>query len=204
MSKKRVKSALTQAVMGISVLLGAQLYAPLASAKRSTEDFVPPITLEKELGRKFVLRMAGLPDGVGQAMLRIDAADQAMNSHQEVSGLSGADVWVVGLQDWQQTDWLKNSPWHALFAARLSESAETTLFRSFQWRVRTGQHIDVHFVNLSQAQDVPRLCLALAVYDLSRELMPQLRLNGSATRSARARNCIREGWRDMPVASNFE
>ncbi|MCR8828058.1 hypothetical protein [Pseudosulfitobacter koreensis] len=201
MLNTRAKSALRRAVMAISVVLGAQLYAPSASAKRSTGDFVPPVTLEKELGRKFVLRMAGMPDGIGQAMMRIDAADQAMNNRQPVSDLSGADVWVVGLEDWHQTDWLKDSPWHALFAARLSESPETSLFRSFQWRVHTGQHIDVHFVNLSQVSEVPPLCLALAVYDLSREVMPELRLNGSATRSARARKCMREGWSDMPVAS---
>jgi hypothetical protein len=171
-------------------------------AKRSSDSFVPSITLEKELGRKFIMRMAGMPKDVGEAIWQVDATDQALNRHQEVTGLSGADVWVVGLQDWQQTDWLKDSPWHTLFAERLNGTADTTVFRSFQWRVRPGQHVDVHFVNLSQTQDMPALCLALAVYDLSREAMPALRVNGKATRSARARNCMREGWRNMPVASN--
>ncbi len=202
MLNKQVKSALTQAVMGFSVFLGAQIYAPLAYAQRGAEDFVPPITLEKELGRKFILRMAGMPDGVGRAMMQIDAPDQAMNRHQQVSDLSGADVWVVGLQDWQQTDWLRDTPWSTLFAERLNATPDSTVYRSFQWRVRTGQYIDVHFVNLSQTRDMPPLCLALAVYDLSREVMPELRVNGRAIRSARARSCVREGWHDMPLASN--
>ncbi|MBM2292828.1 hypothetical protein JQX09_17490 [Sulfitobacter pseudonitzschiae] len=202
MLNKRVKSALTQAVMGISVLLGTQFYAPPSYAQRGAGDFVPPITLEKELGRKFVLRMAGMPEGVGRAMMQIDAPDQAMNRHQEVSDLAGADVWIVGLQDWQQTDWLRDTPWSALFAERLNETPDSTVYRSFQWRVRTGQYVDVHFVNLSQTQGMPPLCLALAVYDLSREVMPELRVNGRAIRSARARSCAREGWRDMPFASN--
>lgn len=202
MLNKRVKSVLTRTVMGISVLLGAQLYAPLALAKRTGEDFVPPITLEKELGRKFVLRMAGMPEGVGAALRKVDATERVINRHQQVSRLSGADVWVVGLADWHQTDWLRDSPWHALFAERLNETAESTVYRSFSWRVRPGQRIDVHFVNLSKASDMPPLCLALAVYDLSREVMPELRLNGSATRSARASNCLREGWQDLPFASN--
>lgn len=202
MLNKQVKSALTQAVIAFSVLVGAQFYAPVVYAQRGAEDFVPPVTLEKELGRKFILRMAGMPDGVGRAMLQIDAPDQAMNRHQPVSNLSGADVWVVGLQDWQQTDWLRDTPWNALFAERLNATPDSTTYRSFQWRVRTGQYIDVHFVNLSRTKDMPPLCLALAVYDLSREIMPELRENGRAIRSARARSCVREGWNDIPLASN--
>ena len=57
-------------------------------------------------------------------------------------------------------------------------------------------------MNLSRTKDMPPLCLALAVYDLSREVMPELRVNGRAIRSARARSCVREGWNDMPLASN--
>lgn len=202
MLNKHVKSALTQAVIGFSVLVGAQIHAPLAYAQRGAEEYVPPITLEKELGRKFILRMAGMPDGVGQAMMQIDATDQAMNRHQQVSDLAGADVWVVGLQDWQQTDWLRDTPWSALFAERLNATPDSTIYRSFQWRVRTGQYVDVHFVNLSQTKQMRPLCLALAVYDLSREVMPELRVNGRAIRSARARSCVREGWNDIPLASN--
>ena len=70
MLNKQVKSALTQAVIAFLVLVGAQIHAPVVYAQRGAEDFVPPVTLEKELGRKFILRMAGMPDGVGRAMLQ--------------------------------------------------------------------------------------------------------------------------------------
>ncbi|MEX0308607.1 MAG: hypothetical protein AB3N17_00020 [Tateyamaria sp.] len=142
--------------------------------------------LDTELDRRIVLRSVRMPDAFGRLILDIDSDRKILDRAANVVKLTDADVWVVGLQGWSDTEWLAESPLHTLFAEDLHAASDELTFKSFQWNVRDGQMLDVHFVNLDRAHDLTNACLAELVYRLSQRAVANRRAGDLSLVSARA------------------
>ena len=116
----------------------------------------------------FVLRAAGMPRSFTTQLMAADAAHKAIDTKAEVASLTEADVWVIGLEDWAATDWLRTSPIYALFAERLHGTDAQTPYRMFNWRLRDGRQVDLYFVHLGHAGGAAEACVASTIYAMSR------------------------------------
>lgn len=147
--------------------------------------------LRSSASGSFVLRAAGMPRSFTIQLMAADAAHKAIDTKAEVASLTEADVWVIGLEDWAATDWLRSSPIHALFAERLNRTAPDRPYRMFNWRLRDGRQVDLYFVHLGHAGGTDEACIASTIYAMSRA--------GIAAR----RGAAAQGWgglRAQPVA----
>lgn len=142
--------------------------------------------VDTELDRSIVLRSVRMPGAFGKLLLDMDAEARMIDRARDVATLTDADVWVVGLEGWSDTDWLESSPLHRLFAKHLHVASPALRFKSFQWNVRDGQMMDVHFVNLERVSDVSEACLAELVYRLSQRAVSHRRAADLSLVSARA------------------
>ncbi|WP_299612327.1 hypothetical protein [uncultured Tateyamaria sp.] len=181
--------ALTRGLALGMALMGAVWTAP-ASALNVDRLTTTSAAMDTELNRAIVLRSVRMPGAFGKLILDLDASAGLIDRTRDVADLTDADVWVVGLQDWSDTQWLKSSPLHTLFAAHLHSAAPTQKFKSFQWNVRNGQMLDVHFVNLNSAGTLSEACLAELVYRLSQRAVTSRRVADLSLVSARARPLV--------------
>lgn len=116
----------------------------------------------------FVLRAAGMPRSFTIQLMAADAEHKAIDTDAEVASLTEADVWVIGLEDWAATDWLRSSPLHTLFAEQLHRTAPDRPYRMFSWRLRNGRQVDLYFVHLGHAGGAAEACVASTIYAMSR------------------------------------
>ncbi|MEO0865072.1 MAG: hypothetical protein AAFY39_10900 [Pseudomonadota bacterium] len=168
-----------------AALLGLCATAP-ASALNFDELATTNAAISTELDRTIVLRSVRMPGAFGRLILDLDRAHGMINRTSDVTRLTDADVWVVGLKGWSDTAWLEESPLHSLFAGDLHSASPDLQFKSFQWNVRGGQMLDVHFVNLEQTSDLSHACLAEMVYRLSHRAVAHRRAGDMSLVSARA------------------
>ncbi|KIC48595.1 hypothetical protein RA29_12790 [Tateyamaria sp. ANG-S1] len=171
--------ALAAAVLSMS-------WAAPATALNIDELKTTSEAVDTEMDRAIVLRSVRMPGAFGKLILDMDAEAGLIDRKREVANLTDADVWVVGLKGWSDTDWLETSPLHRLFAAQLHAASPAQRFKSFQWNVRGGQMLDVHFVNLSRAAELSEACLAELVYRLSQRAVTSRRVADLSLVSARA------------------
>lgn len=157
-----------------------------ASALNIDELKTTAAAVDTELDRAIVLRSVRMPGAFGSLLLDLDADAGMIDRTRDVANLTDADVWVVGLEGWSDTDWLQTSPLHKLFAAHLHSASPALRFKSFQWNVRDGQMMDVHFVNLKRASELSEACLAELVYRLSQRAVTSRRVADLSLVSARA------------------
>ena len=168
-----------------AAVLGMTGTAP-AVALNFYELYTTSAEIYTELDRSVILRSVRMPGTFGRLILDIDRGRGMINRSTDVARLTDADVWVVGLEGWTDTAWLEESPLHTLFAKDLHTAPEHLKFKSFQWNVREGQMLDVHFVNLDRTRDLSHACLAELVYRLSQRAIASRRAADLSLVSARA------------------
>ncbi|MEO0390342.1 MAG: hypothetical protein AAF218_05315 [Pseudomonadota bacterium] len=139
---------------------------------------------------RFVLRAAGMPRSFTTKLIEADAEHAVLDTEAKVASLTEADVWVIGLADWAQTEWLQGSPLYQLFAQRLHHTDADTPYRMFNWTLHDGRQIDLYFVHLGHVNVTGEACLASTIYALSR--------TGIAARRAMAAQTW-DGGRAHPV-----
>ena len=171
--------ALTAAVLSIT-------WAAPATALNIDELKTTSEAVDTEMDRAIVLRSVRMPGAFGKLILDMDSDAGLIDRTRDVGNLTDADVWVVGLEGWSDTEWLQTSPLHRLFADHLHASSPALRFKSFQWNVRGSQMMDVHFVNLERAADLTEACLAELVYRLSQRAVTSRRVADLSLVSARA------------------
>lgn len=181
--------ALVRAVARGAAVLSIVWAAP-ATALNIDELKTTTAAVDTELDRSIVLRSVRMPEAFGKLILDMDADAHMIDRSRDVATLTDADVWVVGLRGWADTDWLQTSPLHALFARHLHASSPAARFKSFQWNVRDGQMMDVHFVNLERVSEVSDACLAELVYRLSQRAVTHRRAEDLSLVSARAQPLV--------------
>ena len=108
-----------------------------------------------------------MPDTFGTGLLALDHKARLIDRKRKVAAMADADVWIVGLRDWSDIDWLMQSPLHRHFAEELKTTAPDAPLKSFQWNAGRGRILDLHFVNLTQAALMPETCLTQTLYRLS-------------------------------------
>lgn len=123
--------------------------------------------VEDVASRRIVLRSVRMPDTFGTHLLALDHKARLIDRKRKVAAMADADVWIVGLRDWSDIDWLMQSPLHSHFAKELRTTAPDIPLKSFQWNAGHGRILDLHFVNLAQATLMPETCLAQTLYRLS-------------------------------------
>ncbi|WP_147105749.1 hypothetical protein [Tateyamaria sp. syn59] len=180
-----MKMALGGGCALVAALLGMTLAKP-ATALNLDELQTTSAAVDTELDRSIVLRSVRMPGAFGQLILDMDADAGLIDRKRDVANLTDADVWVVGLKGWSDTKWLETSPLHKLFAAHLHAAHPGQRFKSFQWNVRGGQMMDVHFVNLRRASELSEACLAELVYRLSQRAVTSRRVADLSLVGARA------------------
>ncbi|MEM8579415.1 MAG: hypothetical protein AAGF60_16320 [Pseudomonadota bacterium] len=146
--------------------------------------------MTQPVAERFVLRAAGMPRTFTAKIIEADADSGALDTDSKVASLTEADVWVIGLEDWDRTDWLKSSPIYALFAQRLHDTAPAVPYRLFNWTLKDGRQIDLYFVHLGHAEEAGQACMASTIYAMSR--------SGIAARRAIAAAAW-DGGRAQPV-----
>lgn len=119
-------------------------------------------------GDSFVLRAAGMPRSFTTQLMAADAEHKAIDTKAKVASLTEADVWVIGLDDWRATEWLRTSPLYGLFAERLHSTGADTPYRMFNWTLKGGRQVELYFVHLGHAADAGEACLASTIYAMSR------------------------------------
>ncbi|MBY5932355.1 hypothetical protein KUV51_05025 [Tateyamaria omphalii] len=180
-----MRMALAGGMALAAAVLSMSLTAP-ATALNIDEMQTTSAAVDTELDRSVVLRSVRMPGAFGKLLLDMDADAGLIDRKRDVDNLTDADVWVVGLKGWSDTDWLETSPLHKLFAAQLHAASPVQRFKSFQWNVRGGQMMDVHFVNLSRASELSEACLAELVYRLSQRAVTSRRVADLSLVSPRA------------------
>ncbi|APX11659.1 hypothetical protein [Tateyamaria omphalii] len=180
-----MKMALVGGFALAAAVLSITLTTP-ATAFNLDELQTTTAAVDTELDRSIVLRSVRMPGAFGKLILDMDADARLLDRTRDVANLTDADVWVVGLRGWSDTEWLETSPLHKLFAAHLHAAHPAQRFKSFQWNVRGGQMMDVHFVNLRRASDLSEACLAELVYRLSQRAVTSRRVADLTLVSARA------------------
>ncbi|MEL7132446.1 MAG: hypothetical protein AAGK77_08540 [Pseudomonadota bacterium] len=181
------------ALTGVMVLAAAVLnvcWTASANALNSDELKTTSEAVDTELSRTIVLRSVRMPQAFGKLLLDMDSDARLIDRRREVANLIDADVWVVGLKGWSDTQWLKASPLHKLFADHLHKAAPSLKFKSFQWMITKGQMLDVHFVNLNTASDLTDACLAEQIYRLSQRVVTSRRAGDLSLARVRARPLV--------------
>ncbi|WP_299042284.1 hypothetical protein [uncultured Tateyamaria sp.] len=191
-----MKTALAGGLALAAAVLSLTWTAP-AIALNIDELKTTSAAVDTELDRSIVLRSVRMPGAFGKLILDMDSDAGLIDRTRDVATLTDADVWVVGLDGWSDTEWLATSPLYRLFASHLHDASPTLRFKSFQWNVRAGQMMDVHFVNLNRASDLSEACLAELVYRLSRRAVTSRRAADLSLVAARARPLVE--LTDRPV-----
>lgn len=184
-----MRMALTGVIFLATAVLGIVWMAP-ASALNSDELKTTSEAVSTELDRTIVLRSVRMPQAFGKLLLDMDADARMIDRRRDVADLTDADVWVVGLEGWTDTQWLAKSPLHTLFAADLHEAAPSLKYKSFQWKITEGQMLDVHFVNLNTASELGDACLAEQIYRLSQRVITSRRAGDLSLARVRARPIV--------------
>lgn len=170
----------------IAAVLGMTCTGPLSALSVDRLTMISE-AVDTGLRRAIVLRSVRMPDTFGNLLLGLDADAGMIDRTRDVTNLLDADVWVVGLEGWSDTHWLKTSPLYGLFAAHLHGAAQSLKVKSFQWIMQDGQMMDVHFVNLNRADAPSQTCLAELVYRSSLQAVARRREADLSLASARAR-----------------